>query len=313
VIIIVMQRLHEEDLAGHVLMTEPGRWTHLRLPMVADQDEVIVFPISGRVVERKRGDLLHAERFSRDWCEREEAGVGSYAWSGQYQQAPSPAQGGIIKKDWWRFYHRPGAFQSEKCLTLPEQFDEVAMAWDLSFKNTGTSDFVCGGVWGRLGATKYLLDIFWERADFVQTRKAIRNLSTKWPMAYSKWVESAANGPAIIAELQTELTGLIGVPPVGSKEARLHAAAPDVEAGNVVLPHPNTASWVRRFIDECAAACCGGRHDDAADMLALAISGFRTSSGSDHRAVILSSESQYSVASLRLWLDRQLYPMGKPW
>jgi len=312
VIVIIMQRLHEEDLTGHVLTTEPGRWTHLCLPMIAEQDECIVFPISGRVIDRKRGDLLHEDRFSRNWCEREEAGIGSYAWSGQYQQAPSPAEGGIIKKNWWRFYVRSGSNNLDGCMMLPAQFDEVAMAWDLSFKNTGASDFVCGGVWGRVGAMKYLLDIYWQRADFVQTKKAIRDFAAKWSMAYAKWVESAANGPAIIAELQTEIPGLIGVPPIGSKEARLYAASPDVEAGNVVLPHPSTAPWVRKFIDECAAACCGGKHDDAADMLALAIDGFRKSSGTFSPNPISSSESQLSVSSLRRYLDSQLYPCGRP-
>jgi predicted phage terminase large subunit-like protein len=300
-IIIIMQRLHEEDLSGHVLMTEPSRWTHLRLPMVSPEEERIVFPVSGRVVVRKPGGLLHETRFSHEWCEREEAGIGSYAWSGQYQQAPSPAQGGIIKKSWWRFYVRPGVSKPEGCLVLPEKFDEVAMAWDLSFKNTQTSDFVCGGVWGRVGAMKYLLDIFWERADFVQTKRAVRNLSEKWPAAYSKWIESAANGPAIVAELQTEISGLIAVPPIGTKEARLHAASPDVEAGNVVLPHPSMVPWVHRFIEECAAACCGGKHDDAADMLALAIDGFRKSSAVGQPSPFLIGErdgpwTQYRAA-----------------
>ncbi len=303
VIIIVMQRLHEDDLTGHVLATEPGRWTLLRLPMIAEEYERIVFPISGRVVERHPGDLLHPARFSREWCEREQAGIGSYAWAGQYQQAPSPAQGGIIKKNWWRFYVCPGNAKPEGCVVLPDRFDEIAMAWDLSFKNTSTSDFVCGGVWGRLGSMKYLLDIFWERADFVETKKAVRNFAEKWPRAYAKWVESAANGPAIVAELQTEISGLIAVPPIGSKEARLHAAAPDVEAGNVVLPHPSIAAWSRKFIDECAAACCGGKHDDAADMLALAVDGFRKSSGAGQPVPFLVGEPRFSIGALRRYLD----------
>jgi predicted phage terminase large subunit-like protein len=138
----------------------------------------------------------------------------------------------------------------------------------MTFKDVKTSDFVCGGVWGRKGAIKYLMpDIVWDRLDFVATKKAVLSLSARWPDARAKWIEDKANGPAIIAELQTEISGLIPVQPIGSKEARLHAAAPDVEAGNVVLPHPSIAPWVRRFIDECAAACCGGQHDDAADMM----------------------------------------------
>jgi hypothetical protein len=80
------------------------------------------------------------------------------------------------------------------------------------------------------------------------------------------------------------------VQPIGSTEARLHAAAPDVEAGNVVLPHPSIAPWVRRFIDECAAACCGGRHDDAADMMSQAINKLRKSNDGFFNYLLRSQE-----------------------
>ena len=228
-----------------------------------------VFPISGRVVTRAVGDVLQAERFSPSVVAALKKNSREFA--GQYQQRPSPEEGGIIKRHWWRFYVRPGERVHDGCVLLPERFDEVVQSWDMSFKDTKTSDYVCGGVWARVGATKYLLDIVWERMDFVETKKAVRNLSAKWPDAHAKYVEDKANGTAIISELRSEISGLIPVEPIGSKEARLYAASPDVEAGNVVLPHPSIAPWVPRFVDECAAACCGGRHDDAADMLSQAI------------------------------------------
>lgn len=228
-----------------------------------------VFPISGRVVTREVGDVLQPKRFSPSVV----AGLkrNSREFAGQYQQRPSPEEGGIIKRHWWRFYVCPGDNIREGCALLPTEFDEVVQSWDMSFKDTKTSDYVCGSVWGRVGATKYLLDVTWERMDFVETKKAVRNLSAKWPDAHAKYVEDKANGTAIISELKSEISGLIPVEPIGSKEARLYAASPDVEAGNVVLPHPTIAPWVTRFIDECAAACCGGKHDDAADMLSQAI------------------------------------------
>ncbi len=223
------------------------------------------------------GDILQSERFTSSVVR---ALKDSSNWSGQYQQRPSPEAGGIIKRHWWRFYVRPGDAKPEGCLVLPESFDTMAQSWDMSFKDKKTSDFVCGGVWGRVGAMKYLMpDIVWDRLDFPATKKAVRSLSARWPRAHAKWVEDKANGTAIIAELQTEISGLIAVEPMGSKEARLHAAAPDVEAGNVILPHPSIAPWVPRFIDECAAACCGGKHDDAADMMSQAINKLRTTLG----------------------------------
>lgn len=276
VFLYVSQRLHQDDPTGHLLEAQKDAWIHIKIPLEAEEDERYVFPVSGRVVERTAGDVLQPQRFTASVVENLKRN--SREWNGQYLQSPTIEQGGIIKRIWWKFYVRPGDPRPEGCLVLPDQFEEMAQSWDLSFKDSKTSDYVCGGVWGRVGAMKYLLDIFWERADFVATKKAVISMTARWPDAYAKWVEDKANGPAILAELKTEISGLISVEPQGSKEARLHAAAPDVESGNVVLPHPSVAPWVRRFIDECAAACCGGKHDDAADMLSQAINKFRQSS-----------------------------------
>ena len=274
VFVHVSQRLGEDDPTGHLLSEQKGRWIHLKIPLEAEEDETYTFPVSGRTFTRKQGDVLQPERFTPEVV----AGMklNSREWAGQYQQRPSPELGGIIKKHWWRFYVRQGDVRPEGCLLLPEKFDEMATSWDMSFKDKKTSDYVCGGVWGRVRAMKYLMpDIVWDRLDFPATKKAVVSLSERWPDARAHWIEDKANGSAIIAELKTEVSGLIPVEPVGSKEARLHAAAPDVEAGNVVLPHPSICPKIRRFIDECAAACCGGKYDDAADMMSQAINKLR--------------------------------------
>ncbi len=272
--VYVQQRLAEDDVPGHLMAEQKDKFLLIRIPLEAEEDETYLFPLSGRTYERKKGEILQPQRFTSDVVEalRQNSNV----WSGQCQQRPSPAGGGIIKSHWWRFYVRPGDPVPADAVVLPEEFEEMAQSWDMAFKDKKTSDFVVGGVWGRNGATKYLMpDLVWDRLDFVGTKKAVIDLSARWPKTYKKWVESAANGEAIISELQSVVAGLIAVQPLGSKAARLSAAAPDVEAGNVVLPHPSICTWTRRFIDECSAACCGGKHDDAADMLSQAINGFR--------------------------------------
>jgi predicted phage terminase large subunit-like protein len=269
----VQQRLAEDDPPGHV-MEQKDKFVLLRVPLEAEEDESYVFPLSGRTHERKKGDVLMPARFTPAVVEalKQQSSV----WSGQCQQNPAPAGGGIIKSHWWRFYVRPGDPVPPDCVVMPTEFEEMAQSWDMSFKDKKTSDFVVGGVWGRVKATKYLMpDLIWERLNFPDTKKAVVALTGRWPKAHAKWIEDKANGTAIIDELKTDIAGLIAVEPSGSKEARLHAAAPDVEAGNVVLPHPSICTWTRRFIDECAAACCGGKFDDAADMLSQAINQFR--------------------------------------
>ncbi len=244
--VIVMQRLHHHDLSGHLAEKYPGEYTTVSIPMEAEQDECWRFPISGRVVTRKAGDLLWPERFPREVVESLKL-MGSWTFAGQYQQRAVPREGGIIKQSWLKFYGTPPEELAASC-------DQVIQSWDLAFKDTKDSSFVVGQVWGRKNANKYLLDEVRERIDFPRTVNAIRSLTIKWPNAHTKLVEDKANGPAVIASLKHEISGLIPVKADISKEARLSAASPDFEAGNVHLPDPSICPWIHDWIQEVCAA-----------------------------------------------------------
>lgn len=208
---------------------------------------------------REPGQPLCPELFTKQALESIKTSVGSYWWASLYQQRPSPAEGGIFKRHWWQYYRQ-----------APGKFDEIIQSWDMSFKDKATSDFVVGQVWGRSGADKYLLDQVRGRMDFTATLQAVRSLSAKWPQARAKLVEDKANGPAVIATLKREISGLIPVEPQGSKEARAWAVQPEVEAGNVYIPDPGIASWVHDFVEECAAFP-NGAHDDQVDAMTQAL------------------------------------------
>lgn len=254
--VIVMQRCHERDLSGHVL--EHGGWEHLCLP--AEFEERRRVTGIGWVDPRtERGELLWPERFGTKELEELKRGLGSYAAAGQLQQRPSPAEGGILKRGWWQYYR-----------TLPERFDTVIQSWDCAFKDTASSDFVVGQVWGRLGADKYLLDQVRGRMDCPATIRAVRQLSEKWPAAHTKLIEDKANGPAVISMLRHEVDGLIAVNPEGGKEARAHAVSPQIEAGNVHLPNPERMPWITAFVEECAVFP-KGPHDDQVDAMTQAL------------------------------------------
>lgn len=270
--VIVMQRLAETDLTGHVMSKNPGEWTQIRLPMEAEEDERWVFPISGRVVTRKAGELLWEERFPASVVESLKRDLGSWAYAAQYQQRPAPLEGGIIKRSWLRFWRE-----------LPADLDQVIQSWDLAFKDSASSSFVVGQVWARKGANKYLLDEVRARMDFPTTVNAIRSLTAKWPQSHTKLVEDKANGPAVLASLGHEISGLIPVKADVSKEARLSAASPDFEAGNVYLPDPAMAgaetgwpkyAWVHDWIEEVCAAP-GAAFWDRADAASQAINRLR--------------------------------------
>ena len=252
--VIVMQRVHAHDLAGHVL--EQGGWEHLCLP-AEYEGERHTTSIGWRDPRTEAGALLWPERVGEAELARLKASLGSYAYAGQFQQRPSPRSGGMLKRNWWKWYRQ-----------APATLDELLQSWDMTFKDLKSSDYVVGQVWGRKGADKYLLDQVRGQMDFPTTVQAVKTLSAKWPTARAKLVEDKANGPAVIATLRHELAGLIPVEPQGGKVARAAAVSPDVEAGNVYLPEGEP--WVSDFVEECAAFPTGA-HDDQVDAMTQAL------------------------------------------
>src|SRR5215218_9959014 len=103
-IVLVMQRLHEDDLAG-VLLRASDEWTVESLPAIAEQDEWI--PIGhGQTHYRRAGDVLHAEREPREVLESLRAQLGAETFAAQYQQQPITPGGAMIKTDWVCDYDR---------------------------------------------------------------------------------------------------------------------------------------------------------------------------------------------------------------
>lgn len=282
VIVVVMQRLHERDLTGHLL--EQGGWEHLCIPAVAEGPTVHAFGrFAQSPVVRDDGDLLHPDREGPDEIADAQRRLGSYGFAGQYQQRPAPAEGGIIKRWWWRFWQPKGAnlppvrvkkadgtWHESHPMDLPEDLSGHLQSWDMAFKDTKDSAYVVGQVWAKKGADRFFLDQDREKRDFPRTLEAVEAVSRKWPQTKLKLVEDKANGPAVIATLKHKISGLVAESVHGDKEGRLIAASPAVEAGNVYLPHPNVAPWVWAFLDEIAAAP-NGKYMDQADAFSQAM------------------------------------------
>ncbi|MEK4085621.1 phage terminase large subunit [Psychrobacillus sp. FSL K6-1415] len=267
-VIVIMTRWHEDDLIGRLLARSPRKWIRLCLPAIAEDEEDLL----GRVI----GEPLCPELgFDIQWAEDKKSEVGSRTWASLYQQRPSPAGGNIFKREWIKYYVRTPEQKNEwslsdEILLLPTHFDKVAQSWDCTFKDSETSDFVAGGVWGRKKAQYFLFDIDHRRMGFAETMKAIRAMSDKWPNARSKYIEDKANGTAIIEMLKDEISGIVPVNPDGGKEARANAVSPLFEAGNVYLPHPNMCAWVEDLIEELVSFP-NAAHDDLVDMTTQAL------------------------------------------
>jgi predicted phage terminase large subunit-like protein len=279
--VVIMQRLHEADLTGD-LVTKGG-YELLCLPAGFEPERRCSTSIGWRDRRQQEGELLWPEKMSQSDLDSLKVSLGSYRYAAQYQQRPSPAEGGVLKRCWWRYWHpahrelppvqvrmADGTVQNVAAAPLPERFDQMVQSWDLAFKDLATSDYVVGQVWAALGADRFLLDQRRERMDMPRTVEALREMSDKWPRAAAKWVEDRANGPAVIASLKHEIAGLIAVNPEGGKIVRAAAVSPQIEAGNVYLPHPAIAPWVETLIEECAGFPYAA-HDDQVDALTQAL------------------------------------------
>lgn len=278
--VIIMQRSHCDDLAGHVL--EQGGWEHLSIPAEYEGDTRKTV-IGWQDPRTEVGELLWPARFGVQEITALKRTMGSYAVASQLQQRPSPAGGGIFKRWWWKYYQPRGANLPPVSVRLadgaqglvaaveaPQRVDEQIQSWDMAFKGLDTSDFVCGQVWARCGSRFLLGDQVHARLDLPGTVKAVRELTNKWPGTIAKLVEDKANGPAVLQMLACEIPGLLPVNPSGGKVARAQAVSPLIEAGNVFLPHPALALWVPDFIEECAAFPAA-KHDDQVDAMTQAL------------------------------------------
>lgn len=245
-IIIVEQRLHEEDVTGHMIKLEPGVWTHIRIPMEAEEDEEWRFPISRRVVRRKKGELLWPARFPASVVESLKRGLGKRAYGAQYQQRPSPAEGIIFNPTDWRYYVRDPKNAHDE-VTVAPQFDEEVMTVDCAFKEATDSDNVAIQAWGCVGPRSYMTMRNTCKRGYSATKWAIREMKARRPRISVCLIEDKANGSAVIEELKRANLGMtiVAVEPEGGKVARAWAAQPEQEAGNCYLPEDDPEQSIR--------------------------------------------------------------------
>ena len=263
-VVVLLTRWHEEDLGGALeKASEDGtgdRFKVLRMPALCDDP-------ANDPVGRAEGEALWPERHPVEKLERARKVLGTYFFTGMYQQRPSPEEGAILKRSWWKWYD---------VMPSPLDWDELMQSWDMAFKDAETSSYVVGQLWGRIGSDKYLIDQVRGHWDLPDTIKQVVGLTQKWREqgldARLKLVEDKANGPAVIQVLQGRIPGLVSETPKGSKESRVRAVSADVEAGNIWLPDEAVmpAFDAVGFVDE-AAAFPNGTHDDQVDAFTQAI------------------------------------------
>jgi predicted phage terminase large subunit-like protein len=255
-IIIVMQRLHANDLVAHV--QEYEKWEVLSFPAIAEQDEIysVDTPLGHQNIRRNAGDVLQPNLVSAATLESLRNSMTPYNFSAQYQQDPQPPAGLIVKREWLKFYS-----ENEK----PERFHQIVQSWDTANKATELSNFSVCTTWGVVGIELYLLDVFRGRLEFPDLKRVVRDQANLWD-ATLVLVEDKASGIQLIQELLSE--GFTKVKPApkqdGDKIMRLNVQTARIQGGFALFP--KHAPWLETFLQEITSFP-NSKYDDQVDSM----------------------------------------------
>ena len=280
--VTIMQRLHESDISGHIL-EDIGGWEHLKIP--AEFDGVRRKTVLGEYDPRKKkGELICPARFGPEEIVILKQMLGAYGSSGQLQQDPTPAEGGVLKTKFIDFWpHSKG---------LPN-FEYVLQSYDCAFTEKTTGDPTAMTAWGvfthKGRHNMLLLDAWDERLSYPDMRsKAIKEWNCEYggpsdasPYARPKrpdiaLVERKASGQSLIQDLRRARIPTVSYNPgQADKMSRAHQASPILELGFVWVPestaNPGQAvSWAQDFIKQVAKFPVAP-HDDYVDTFTQAV------------------------------------------
>ncbi len=263
-ILLVMQRLHEDDLAGHVQDQEP--WDRLCFPAIAEEHEThtAVTSFGVRTFTRAIGEALHPAREPLEILQALRRTMGEYNFAGQYQQAPSPLGGGMVRDSWFPAY---------ALSDLPETFDRVVQSWDTANKSTELSDYSVCTTWGVRDKRHYLLHVLRKRLDFPSLKRAVVEQARLYDPE-TILIEDKASGTQLIQDLVHDgVRNIQHFMPEGDKIMRLHSQTATIENGFVLLP--KEAPWLAEYRHEMTTFP-NGRHDDQVDSTSQFLSWYRT-------------------------------------
>jgi predicted phage terminase large subunit-like protein len=250
--ILIMQRLHEDDLAGHLL--GKGGWHELRLPAIAPEDQLVeVGPC--RFYQRRAGHALHPARQSLAILGQLQT-ENPLNFAAQQQQDPAPVTGNFVDPAWFGYYDEA------------PQAGIVVQSWDTASKTNLDSAFSVGITARVFNGKFYILDVHRERMNFGTLRSRVAQLCRRYSVD-RLLIEDASSGQQLIQILRSEPQAGVPSPIVCTasedKAVRFHAQASKVEGGQVILP--SNANWLPEFLKEIAGFP-NARFKDQADALA---------------------------------------------
>jgi predicted phage terminase large subunit-like protein len=257
VIIVVMQRVHLLDLTGY-LTESSDEWEVLSLPAIAEVDEPI--PIGpGKFYHRRAGEALHPAYESLTTLEKLRNEVGFDVFAAQYEQAPVPPGGAMIRRPWLRYYDK-----------LPDRTyqTKVIQSWDTAAKNGAQNDWSVCTTWLIHEKHFYLLQVTRGRYEYPQLRATAIALAERYKPD-TILIEEASTGTALAQELRQG--GMFPVRPIPverDKIGRLYVQQAKFEAGLVLFPR---AAPFLAALEAELLTFPQGKTDDQVDSISQAL------------------------------------------
>lgn len=260
-IIIVMQRLHIDDLVGHVQQNE--RWGVLSLPAISEREETYGYPTAydlNKKYVRSAGTVLHPAQMSEGTLRQIRAGMTEYNFTAQFQQEPQPPSGNVVKRDWLKYYEDKDR---------PDRFDTILQSWDTANKETELANYSVCTTWGFKDNRIYLLHVLREKMEFPTLKQTVEE-HARLHKAQIVLIEDKASGTQLIQQLRSEGRHTIAEAPKldGDKVMRLRAQTAKFSGGFVLLP--KQAEWLTDYVSELIGFP-NSKNDDQVDSTVFAL------------------------------------------
>lgn len=266
---IIMQRLHENDLTGYLLKNNPEDYRHICLPA-----EVSMLVKPNNLSQFYKDGLLDPIRLGPKVLAGFRKTLGTRGYSGQYEQTPSPDEGGIIKAEWFDII-RPEILVRDTinepiCFIIDSAYTEKT-------ENDPTGILTCF----KKDNLLYILDYHEVWLEFPKLIAHIRNHVEKFQ--YTKdskiFIEPKASGKSIVQQLRatTMLNVIESEPPKDDKITRAHSITPTLEARRSKLVD---GSYIPNFLERLKMFP-NAEHDEAVDVLVIGVNELLLSNGPD--------------------------------
>ena len=272
---IIMQRLHTQDLVGHLLAREAHQWELLRIPMLWEESQRLTTSLGWTDPRTKDGQLMDEVRFPQEVIDAERLRLAESGFAGQHQQRPFAAAGEVF---------RVGHLQLWPSEYMLPHFEQIVISLDTAFKTTETSDYSVGFVLGKFEQGIFLLDRARGRYSYPALRALVSEMSVRWRPA-AVLIEDAASGQSLIQDLQhSSAFPVRAARPDGDKLSRAHTVVPTWEAARIFAPAD--AHWLSEFLEELHAFP-KAPHDDQVDAFVQGV-----------RYLISQRQHRYILATL---------------